>query len=34
MKIVKFVVVDEDIFGFENGYDMIVGECGVLFFGG
>ncbi|GAB3961493.1 hypothetical protein GCM10027614_84820 [Micromonospora vulcania] len=28
-KIAKLVSVDEDILGFENGYDTIVGERGV-----
>lgn len=33
-KIAKLVSVDEDILGFENGYDTIVGERGVSLSGG
>lgn len=33
-KIAKLVAVDEDILGFENGYDTIVGERGVSLSGG
>ncbi|CCQ21136.1 Probable multidrug resistance ABC transporter ATP-binding/permease protein YheI [Listeria monocytogenes N53-1] len=33
-KITKLVSVDEDILGFENGYDTIVGERGVSLSGG